>query len=88
MGLGVGPLFLGPLSEFVGRNPVYWAAYGLFWTFTWPVAFATNAGKYLESTAQRSTFMTLPSYRRLFGLSFSDWNVRLRFPQRGWWECE
>jgi len=41
-GLGVGPLLLGPLSEFYGRNAVYWVSYALFWVFSWPVAFAPN----------------------------------------------
>lgn len=30
MGLGVGPLLLGPLSEFVGRNYVYWGSFVSF----------------------------------------------------------
>ena len=44
-GMGVGPLLLGPLSEFYGRNPVYWVAYSLFFVFSFPVAFAPNIGK-------------------------------------------
>ncbi len=44
LGLGLGPLLLGPLSEFYGRNPVYWVSYSLFWIFSWPVAFAPNVG--------------------------------------------
>ena len=43
-GLGCGPLLLGPLSEFYGRNPVYLISYSLFWVFSWPVAFAPNIG--------------------------------------------
>ena len=27
-GLGLGPLLLGPLSEFYGRNAVYWSSFG------------------------------------------------------------
>ena len=45
-GLGCGPLLLGPLSEFYGRNPVYRVSYTLFWIFSWPVAFAPNIGAY------------------------------------------
>ncbi|KAH8108393.1 MFS transporter [Phellopilus nigrolimitatus] len=41
-GLGCGPLLLGPLSEFYGRNPVYWVSYFLFFVFSFPVAFAPN----------------------------------------------
>ena len=43
-GLGCGPLLLGPLSEFYGRNPVYLISYSLFWAFSFPVAFAPNIG--------------------------------------------
>ncbi|KAF8147884.1 major facilitator superfamily domain-containing protein [Crassisporium funariophilum] len=40
MGLGLGPLVIGPLSEIYGRNVVYRVSYTLFFAFTWPVAFA------------------------------------------------
>lgn len=46
-GLGVGPLLLGPLSEFYGRNIVYWISYTCFWLTTFPVAFAPNAAVHL-----------------------------------------
>ncbi|KDQ58732.1 hypothetical protein JAAARDRAFT_128904 [Jaapia argillacea MUCL 33604] len=42
-GLAVGPLFLGPISEFVGRNAVYHVSFLAFALFTLPVAFAPNA---------------------------------------------
>ncbi|KAL4077820.1 major facilitator superfamily domain-containing protein [Scleroderma citrinum] len=41
-GLGVGPLFVGPLSEVYGRNIIYRASYALFFICTFPVAFAPN----------------------------------------------
>ncbi|KAF9494684.1 MFS general substrate transporter [Pleurotus eryngii] len=46
-GLGVGPLLVGPLSEVYGRNIVYQVSYTLFFTFSWPVAFAPNIAVYL-----------------------------------------
>ncbi|KAF9000016.1 major facilitator superfamily domain-containing protein [Cyathus striatus] len=46
-GLGVGPLLVGPLSEIYGRNIVYRVSYGLFFVFTWPVAFSPNIVVYL-----------------------------------------
>ena len=48
MGLGTGPLLLGPLSEFYGRNPVYYVSYAFFLVFSFPVAFAPNAGAYVN----------------------------------------
>ncbi|KDQ64285.1 hypothetical protein JAAARDRAFT_52255 [Jaapia argillacea MUCL 33604] len=42
-GLAIGPLLLGPISEFYGRNAVYYASYSIFWLSTFPVAFAPNA---------------------------------------------
>lgn len=44
MGLGLGPLVVGPLSEIYGRNPIYRISYGLFFALAWPVAFAPNIG--------------------------------------------
>lgn len=44
MGLGVGPLFAGPISELYGRNIVYRTSFALFFVFSFPVAFAPNIG--------------------------------------------
>ncbi|PFH48800.1 hypothetical protein AMATHDRAFT_149102 [Amanita thiersii Skay4041] len=46
-GLGTGPLLAGPLSEVYGRNYVYQVSYGLFFAFSWPVAFAPNISVHL-----------------------------------------
>ncbi|TFK64862.1 MFS general substrate transporter [Pluteus cervinus] len=46
-GLGLGPLLVGPLSEVYGRNIVYRVSYGLFFLFSFPVAFAPNIAVYL-----------------------------------------
>ncbi|TFK35007.1 major facilitator superfamily domain-containing protein, partial [Crucibulum laeve] len=46
-GLGLGPLLVGPLSEVYGRNAVYRMSYGLFFVFSWPVAFAPNIAVHL-----------------------------------------
>lgn len=43
-GMGIGPLLLGPLSEFYGRAHVYWVSYIFFFAFSFPVAFAPNMG--------------------------------------------
>ncbi|ORY77417.1 major facilitator superfamily domain-containing protein, partial [Protomyces lactucae-debilis] len=41
-GLGIGPLFLAPLSEFYGRRPIYLISFGLFFVWQIPCAFAQN----------------------------------------------
>ncbi|KAF7421327.1 hypothetical protein PC9H_011849 [Pleurotus ostreatus] len=46
-GVGIGPLFVGPLSEVYGRNIIYQVSYTLFFAFSWPVAFAPNIAVYL-----------------------------------------
>ncbi|KAF9445876.1 MFS general substrate transporter [Macrolepiota fuliginosa MF-IS2] len=46
-GLALGPLIIGPLSEFYGRRPIYCISYGLFFALSWPVAFAPNIGIFL-----------------------------------------
>ena len=42
LGLGVGPFIAAPLSEVYGRRYIYLASYGLFFVFSWPVAFAPD----------------------------------------------
>ncbi|KZT61433.1 MFS general substrate transporter [Calocera cornea HHB12733] len=46
-GLGVGPLLLGPMSEFFGRNNVYLISFIWFFLLNLPVAFANNAPVHL-----------------------------------------
>ncbi|KAG9079332.1 hypothetical protein FS749_008603 [Ceratobasidium sp. UAMH 11750] len=43
-GLGVGPLLLGPLSEFFGRRHIYWISFLWFVLLNFPVAFSPNIG--------------------------------------------
>ncbi|KAG1840646.1 major facilitator superfamily domain-containing protein [Suillus subluteus] len=48
VGLGSGPLLVGPLSEVYGsRNIVYQISYALFFIFTFPVVFAPNIAVFL-----------------------------------------
>ncbi|KAI0829409.1 MFS general substrate transporter [Trametes gibbosa] len=47
LGLGVGPLFVGPLSELYGRNIIYRTSYILFFAFTWPTAFPPHIAVFL-----------------------------------------
>ncbi|EIM85985.1 MFS general substrate transporter [Stereum hirsutum FP-91666 SS1] len=47
LGLGLGPLVVGPLSEVYGRNIIYRISFLGFFAFTWPIAFAPNIAVYL-----------------------------------------
>ncbi|RPD61966.1 MFS transporter [Lentinus tigrinus ALCF2SS1-7] len=47
LGLGIGPLVMGPLSELYGRNIIYRISYVLFFAFTWPTAFPPDMATYL-----------------------------------------
>ena len=42
IGLGLGPMFLGPLSEFYGRRPIYIISLGFFLIWLIPCAVARN----------------------------------------------
>lgn len=44
MGLGVGPLITGGMSEFVGRNIIYRLSFIAFFLLNFPVAFARDIG--------------------------------------------
>ncbi|KAF8337451.1 MFS general substrate transporter [Cantharellus anzutake] len=46
-GLGIGPLFFGGLSEFLGRNIIYRTSFVTFTLLTFPVAFANNPAVHL-----------------------------------------
>ncbi|KAI1809356.1 MFS general substrate transporter [Poronia punctata] len=43
LGIALGPLFLGPLSEFYGRRPVYLLSWGMFFIWIIPSAVGHNA---------------------------------------------
>lgn len=47
IGLGIGPMLLGPLSEFYGRRPVYIVSYTAFTLLGLPVSFANNLAVFL-----------------------------------------
>ncbi|KAI9451097.1 MFS general substrate transporter [Russula earlei] len=47
LGLGLGPLVAGPMSETYGRNAVYRLSFSLFFACMFPVAFAPNISVYL-----------------------------------------
>ncbi|KAF8342500.1 MFS general substrate transporter [Amanita rubescens] len=47
IGLGIGPLLAGPLSELYGRNIIYQVSFGAFFALSWPVAFAPDAAVFL-----------------------------------------
>lgn len=46
LGLGLGPLLIGPLSEVHGRNPIYRISYLVFFAFSWAVAFPPDIGQF------------------------------------------
>lgn len=47
LGLGLGPLVAGPMSEIYGRNIIYRASFTLFFLCMFPVAFAPDISVYL-----------------------------------------
>lgn len=42
LGLGIGPLVAGPISEIYGRSAVYSVSFSLFFVVMFPIAFAPN----------------------------------------------
>ncbi len=86
-GLGVGPLFVGPLSEVYGRNIVYRVAFITFFALSWPVAFAPNIG-----TPPRYIICELANkisrFSGFLGIPIHNWVLRIHFPERRRWQCE
>jgi MFS family permease len=58
LGVGIGPLLLGPLSELYGRNIVYRISFALYVSFGLPVIFAPNIGMRNSYTSSFSCFDT------------------------------
>lgn len=46
-GLGIGPMFLGPISEFAGRARVLHGSFAVFFLLNFPVAFSNNIAVHL-----------------------------------------
>jgi multidrug resistance protein len=74
MGLGLGPLRVGPLSEVYGRNIIYRMSYLLFFALSWPVAFAPNIYVFL-------VFRFLTGFCGAAFLSVSGGSVSDLFPK-------
>ncbi|KAH9989424.1 major facilitator superfamily domain-containing protein [Russula vinacea] len=70
IGLGVGPLFAGPISEIYGRNIVYRMSFALFFVFSFPIAFAPNIGIFL--TFRFATGFCGAAFLTVSGGSVSD----------------
>ncbi|KAJ1308427.1 hypothetical protein OPQ81_004132 [Rhizoctonia solani] len=51
VGFGIGPLVFAPMSEILGRYPVYCMSMGLYFIFTLPSALAPNIGCLIVSRA-------------------------------------
>ncbi|CAE6429223.1 hypothetical protein ACGC1H_000937 [Rhizoctonia solani] len=51
VGFGIGPLVFAPMSEILGRYPVYCISMGLYFIFTLPSALAPNIGCLIASRA-------------------------------------
>lgn len=49
IGFGIGPLFFAPLSEVVGRKPIYCISIFFYFIFTLPAALAKNAATLVVS---------------------------------------
>ncbi len=80
MGLGVGPLFAGPISELYGRNIVYRTSFALFFICSIPVAFAPDIGTSPEGTSLSSVVHLIDRafflFRGLPNLPFCYWVLR------------
>lgn len=45
IGLGTGPMLVGPLAAVLGQRIIYIASFTLLFAFTWPVAFSHSLGE-------------------------------------------
>ncbi|KAH8999831.1 MFS general substrate transporter [Lactarius hatsudake] len=73
LGLGIGPLVAGPMSEIYGRSAVYCVSFSFFFVFMFPIAFAPNITVYL-------VFRFLAGYCGAAFLSLAGGSVSDMFP--------
>ena len=96
LGLGLGPLVAGPMSEIHGRNAVYRFSFCLFFVCMFPVAFAPDICTYaMYSPSPHSlciASLTGCDDKMYIDSCLPDLSVYLRMlrlcvPQRGWRKC-
>nr|OQO06428.1 hypothetical protein B0A51_17566 [Rachicladosporium sp. CCFEE 5018]OQO28458.1 hypothetical protein B0A51_03007 [Rachicladosporium sp. CCFEE 5018] len=86
IGYGIGPVFLGPLSEIpvVGRNAVYVVTFALFFALSFPTAVVQNYAGLCVLRFLTGIFSS-PAVT-IVGATFSDLYTLLYVPyQLGWW---
>jgi MFS family permease len=87
LGLGLGPLVAGPMSEIYGRNVVYRFSLALFFAFMFPVAFAPDIGKWLDGLSSLRVLLQLIvamlAGSRVPRFPLYVWVLRGRVSQRG-----
>ncbi|KAF7419550.1 hypothetical protein PC9H_002141 [Pleurotus ostreatus] len=77
IGFGVGPLFFAPLSEVVGRTPMYCVSFFLYFIFTLPGPLAKNAATLIVSRQIAGIAASAPMCN--VGGSIADvWSVEQR----------
>ncbi|KAG8677986.1 hypothetical protein FRC09_020221, partial [Ceratobasidium sp. 395] len=77
VGFGVGPLVFAPLSEILGRYPVYCISMGLYFIFTLPSALAPNIGCLIASRALAGIASSAPM-TNVGGTLADIWDVEER----------
>jgi hypothetical protein len=86
LGLGLGPLVAGPVSEIYGRSAVYVVSFGFFFVFLFPVAFAPNISKCVAHSNWAWSDNVLHFDSGVFDISIPCWILWGGVSQHSWWE--
>ncbi|KAL2842288.1 major facilitator superfamily domain-containing protein [Aspergillus pseudodeflectus] len=70
LGMGVGPMFVAPMSEFYGRRPIYFISLALFTIWLIPCAAAPNYGTMIAGRLLSG--LTSAAFQSVAGGSISD----------------
>lgn len=85
LGLGIGPLVAGPISEVYGRSVVYSVSFSLFFVVMFPIAFAPNISTSLVRWSRACTDNTTAHFDScVSGLSIPRRVLRGSVPQLSW----
>ena len=87
LGLGLGPLIAGPMSEIYGRSAVYHLLSGFFFVFLFPLVFVPNICDCAVHLSWAWSDNAVHFDSGVLHLSISGWVLWGVVSQHSWWKC-
>lgn len=88
LGIGLGPLVVGPISEIYGHRAVYIVSFSYFFVNMFPIAFAPNISTSLVCWNRARSDASVHFDSCVFGLSIPCRVLRGCVSQLSWGQCQ